>query len=206
MKTFYKTLLVFVVSTLGVDMASFGFELSATVPVNQTSETAAKAKINATNLARRQILYNVLSPYAQKEELNGLIHNSSSEDLMNLIASSSVSNEQISSDSYSANITMNIDNEAAKKWLDSNGIQNWVPLSNSYEKFTAFIVVPNGISDWAELKRITRSDNIEIETQVITGNQIVVKMPLNYRSKFTAALRGAGWRSTDNGGILQVWK
>ena len=189
-------------------MANFalGFELSATVPVNQTSETAAKAKINATNLARRQILYNVLSPYAQKEELNGLIHNSSSEDLMNLVASTSVSNEQMSSNGYSANITMNIDSDAAKKWLDKNGVQNWVPLGTTEEKFTAFIVVPNGIPDWAELKRITRSDNIEIETQVMTGNQIVVKMPLSYRSKFTAAVRGAGWRSTDNGGVLQVWK
>ena len=201
-----KKLCLFVFVALCVGQVAFGFELSATVPVNQTSETAAKAKINATNLARRQILYNVLSPYAQKEELNGLIHNSSSEELMNLISSSSVSNEQISSDSYSANITMTIDNEAAKKWLDSKGVQNWVPLSNSYEKFTAFIVVPNGIVDWAELKRITRGDNVEIETQVMTGNQIIAKMPLSYRSKFTAAVRGAGWRYTDNGGILQVWK
>ena len=206
MKMLLKKLCLFVFVALCVGQVAFGFELSATVPVNQTSETAAKAKINATNLARRQILYNVLSPYAQKEELNGLIHNSSSEELMNLISSSSVSNEQISSDSYSANITMTIDNEAAKKWLDSKGVQNWVPLSNSYEKFTAFIVVPNGIVDWAELKRITRGDNVEIETQVMTGNQIIAKMPLSYRSKFTAAVRGAGWRYTDNGGILQVWK
>ena len=117
-----KKLCSFVFVALCVGQVAFGFELSATVPVNQTSETAAKAKINATNLARRQILYNVLSPYAQKEELNGLIHNSSSEELMNLISSSSVSNEQISSDSYSANITMTIDNEAAKKWLDSKGV------------------------------------------------------------------------------------
>ena len=206
MKLFLKKLCLLVFVSLCVGQVAFGFELSATVPVNQTSDTAANAKINATNLARRQILYNVLSPYAQKEELNGLIHNSSSEELMNLIASSSVSNEQISSDSYSANITMNIDNEAAKKWLDSNGVQNWVPLSTSYEKFTAFVVVPNGLADWADLKRITRGDNIEIETQVMTGNQILIKLPLSYRSKFTAAIRAAGWRYTDNGGILQVWR
>ena len=206
MKTCCKTFFGLMVALFCMADVAFGFELSATVPVNQTSETAAKAKVNATNLARRQILYNVLSPYAQKEELNGLIHNSSSDELMNLIASSSVSNEQMSSNSYSANITMNVDNDAAKKWLDKNGVQNWVPLSSSEEKFTAFVVVPNGIPDWAELKRITRSDNMEIETQVMTGNQIVIKLPLNYRSKFTAALRSAGWRYTDNGGILQVWK
>lgn len=185
---------------------SFGLELIGTVPVNQTSDTAANAKIYATNLARRQILYNVLSQYSQKEELNGLIHDSSSEELMDVISSTSVANEQISSDSYSAIITMVIDNDAAKKWLDTKGVQNWVPLKSSSEKFTAFIVVPNGLADWAELKRITRASNVEIETQSMTGNQIVAKMPLNYQSKFTALIRGYGWKYTNNGGILQVWK
>ena len=202
-----KKLFVVLVSLFCVVHASFGLELSATVPVNQTSDTAANAKINATNLARRQILYNVLSQYAQKEELNGLIYNTSSDELMNLISSTSVANEQISSDTYSANITMVIDNYAAKRWLDDKGIQNWVPLNNaSAEKFTAFIVVQNGLVDWAELKRIARDGNVEIETQSMVGNQIVVKMPLDYRTRFTAAIRGAGWKYADNGGVLQVWK
>lgn len=204
--TYYKKLCGVFFLLLCVGSGALAFELSATVPVNQTSDTAANAKINATNLARRQIVYNVLSQYAQKEELNGLIHNSSSEELMDIVESTSVSNEHISSDSYSANITMNLDNEAAKRWLDSNGIQNWVPLKDSVEKFTAFIVVQNGLVDWAELKRIARAGNVEIETQTIVGNQVVVKMPLNYRTRFTAAVRGAGWKYTDNGGVLQVWK
>lgn len=202
----YKKLFGVFFLALSVFGGAWAFDLSATVPVNQTSDTAANAKIDATNLARRQILYNVLSQYAQREELNGLIHNSSSEELMNIVESTSVSNEQISSDSYSANITMVLDNVAAKKWLDANGIQNWVPLKDSVEKFTALIVVQNGLVDWAELKRIARAGNVEIETQTIVGNQVVVKMPLNYRTKFTAAVRGAGWKYTDNGGVLQVWK
>ncbi len=202
-----KKLFVVLVSLFCVVHASFGLELSATVPVNQTSDTAANAKINATNLARRQILYNILSQYAQKEELNGLIYNTSSDELMNLISSTSVANEQISSDTYSANITMVIDNYAAKRWLDDKGIQNWVPLNNaSAEKFTAFIVVQNGLVDWAELKRIARDGNVEIETQSMVGNQIIAKMPLDYRTRFTAAIRGAGWKYADNGGVLQVWK
>ena len=183
-----------------------GLELSATVPVNQTSDTAANAKINATNLARRQILYNVLSQYAQKEELNGLIYNTQSDELMNLISSTSVANEQISSDTYSANITMVIDNRAAKKWLDAAGIQNWIPFEEAKEKFTALIVVPNGLADWAELKRIAREGKVEIETQTMVGNQIIAKLPLNYQSRFMAAVREAGWRYTNNGGVLQVWK
>lgn len=185
---------------------AFGVELRGNVSVNQTNDTAAQAKTNAINSARRQILFNVLSQYTQKDYLNDVLQKTSDDELTDLIASTSVSNEQISSDTYSANVMMNLDNEAVKKWLNAKGIQNWVPSQYSDEKFTAFIVVQNGIVDWAELKRIARDDNIDIETKNITGNQIVVKIPVNYRSKFTANIHKFGWKYTDNNGILQIWK
>lgn len=186
--------------------SAFGVDLSGTVSVNQVSNTATDAKTNAMNRARRQILYDVLSQYSQREYLNDVLQKSSNDELMDLIISTSVSNEQISSNAYSANVTMNLDNEAVKKWLNNHGVQNWVPSAYSDEKFSVFVVVQNGIADWSELKRIARNDNIEIETQHIAGNQILAKMPLNYRSKFTANIRGAGWKYTDNNGILQIWK
>lgn len=191
---------------MGVASNSFGVGLIGEVSVNQTSDTAANAKINAINSARRQILSNVLSQYSNKDSLIELIQNTSDEDLMNVISSTSVSNEQMSSTGYSANITMNLDNDAVKKWLNSNNVQNWVPLMESGERFTVVMIVSNGIQDWAELKRIARDDNIEIETQNITGKQVVAKMPLSYRTKFTAAVRDAGWKYTDNDGVLQIWK
>lgn len=180
--------------------------LTGTVSINQVSDTAAKAKINAMNVARRQIISNVLSQYTENSSFSELIQNVSNDDLINLVSSVSVSNEQMSTNSYSANIVMNLDNLAVKKWLSENNVQNWVPLNESDERFTVVIVVPNGIQDWAELKRITRSANFEMETQSIIGNQIVVKMPLNYRTKFTASVRNNGWKYVDNNGTLQVWK
>ncbi len=190
----------------GLVCDAFCAGLSGSISVNQTSDTAAKAKINALNLARRQILTNVLSQYANKDSLNELIQQTSNDDLMNLILSSSVSNEQMSANGYSAKITMNIDNDAAKKWLNANEVQNWVPLMESDEKFSVLMTVPNGLQDWAELKRIARADNIEIETQNLQGKQIIAKMPLSYRTKFTAAIRGAGWKYSDKDGVLQIWK
>jgi hypothetical protein len=186
--------------------ASFGANLSGSISVNETSDTAANAKINAVNSARRQILSGVLSQYSNKDALNELIKNTSNDDLMNLISSSSVANEQMSSNSYSAKITMNIDNDVTKKWLTENNVQNWIPFAENSERFTVLMVVSNGIQDWAELKRVVRDDNIEIETQSIVGNQIVAKMPLTYRTKFTAAVKNAGWKFADNGGVLQIWK
>jgi hypothetical protein len=186
--------------------AAFSAPLSGKVFVNETNDTAAKAKSVALSGARRQILYNVVSQYSDKSALSELIKGASDEDLMNLISETEVSNEQIASDTYSANIQMNIDNEAVKQWLNNNNIQNWIPSTEVSEKFVASIVVLNGISDWAELKRIAREENIDIDTQSITGNQIIVKIPLNLRGRFTAAVRGAGWKYSDNDGVLHIWK
>ena len=180
--------------------------LQGSVSVNQSSDTAADAKIKAINSARRQILVSVLSKYADSNALQNLVQDSSSDELTGLISSSSVSNEQISADTYSAKISMDIDNDAVKKWLDEHEIQNWIPSKESAERFSVYIVIQNGIPDWAELKRITREAGIEIETKTMQGNQITAKMPLNYRSKFTAAIRENGWKYADNNGTLQIWK
>ena len=90
-------------------------EMSGSVTVNQTSDTAANAKIDATNFARRQILSNVLSKYADVDSLNDLLQNTPSDELVNLIESSSVSNEHISSNGYTATIMMNIDNDTKNR-------------------------------------------------------------------------------------------
>lgn len=180
--------------------------LTGTVGVHETSETATDAKVKAINFARRKIIYSVLSSYSDATSLNELMQNTSSDELVDLVASSSVSDEQISNDSYSAKITMNLDNDAVKKWLAQNGIQNWVPSAESAERFSMFIVVPNGIADWAELKRAARENKVELETQSMNGKKVIAKMPVANRAKFTATIREMGWKYTDNGGVLQIWK
>ena len=158
------------------------------------------------DVARRQILLDVLSNYSEIDALTELLDKTSDEDLVGLISAASVSNEHISSETYSATITMDIDNDTVKKWLTLNDVKNWVPIAETTEMFSMFVVVPNGISDWAELKRIANDDKIEINTIAIVGNQIFAKLPLSYRTKFTAAIRDAGWRFADNSGVLQVWR
>lgn len=206
MKFWCKNLFVALFFVVGIIPMVNAVELSGNVAVNQVSDTAANAKNKAMNLARRQILFDVLSQYTSKDYLNEVLQKASDDELLDLVASTSVANEHISSNAYSANVVMNLDNDAVKNWLNNQGVQNWIPSKYSDEKFTAFIVVQNGLVDWAELKRIARDDNIDIETQNITGNQIVAKIPVNYRSKFTVNIHKIGWKYTDNGGILQIWK
>lgn len=195
----------FLLSALSGSVA-FAANLSGVINVNKTADTASDAKNEAMNNAVRNVIFNVLSKYTNNEEFSELMQKTTDEELMNIVSSSGVANEQMSATDYSAQITINIDNDAAKKWLNDNEVQNWVPLLESDEKFTVLITLDNGLVDWAELQRLVREDKFEIETQSINGNQIVAKMPLNYRSKFTVSVRGAGWRYSDNDGVLQIWK
>lgn len=185
---------------------SFATDLVGAANVSQTSETAAKAKSEAMDIARRRILFDVLSNYSEIDSLTDLLDKTSDADLLRFISAVSVSNEHISSETYSATITMNIDNDMVKKWLTLNDVKNWVPIAENTEMFSVFIVVPNGLADWAELKRITNNDKKEMNVITMIGNQIFAKLPLSYRTKFTASLREAGWRYADNSGVLQVWR
>ena len=203
---FVSTVLCTLLVACFVPAIANGAVLSGSVTVHQNSDTAAKAKNKAMNDAVRQVLMNVVSKYADAGAFTNLLNDSKDEDLINFVTSSSVANEQISATGYSAKITMNLDNDAIKNWLTLNGVQNWIPVVESGEQFTISVVLPNGIVDWAELKRIAREDGIEIETKTITGNNVIAKMPVSYRTKFTIAVRNAGWRYTDNDGILQIWK
>ena len=189
-----------------VEVSAYGTNLSGNIAINKTADTALEAKNDAMNDAVRTVLYNVLSRYSNKEELSELINKTSDESLMNLVSSSGVSNEQMSTTDYSAQITINIDNDAAKKWLNDNDVQNWVSLAENDEKFAVMITIQNGLVDWAELKRIVREDKFDIETESINGNHIIAKMPLSYRSQFTVTVREAGWKYSGKDGVLQIWK
>ena len=191
---------------LGGQQDVFAIDLIGSAFITQTSDTAAKAKTEAMDIARRRILFEVLSNYSEIDSLTELLDSTEDSELESFVSAVGVSNEHISSETYSATITMDIDNDMVKKWLTLHDVRNWVPVAETAEMFSVFIVVPNGISDWAELKRIVRHDNVAMGTVTIVGNQVFAKLPLNYRTKFTAAIREAGWRYADNSGVLQIWK
>jgi len=183
-----------------------GAALSGSVMTHQSSDTAANAKTKAMSVAMRQVMFDAVSKYTDSNALRDLLENTKDNDLVNFVVSSSVSNEQISATDYSAKITVVLNNVALKNWLNQNEIQNWIPVVESGEQFLISVVLPNGITDWAELKQIAREDGFEIETKTIAGNNVIAKLPLSYRTKFTIAVRSAGWKFTDNNGVLQIWK
>lgn len=181
-------------------------KLAGTASVNVTSDTSATAKNMAMDEARRQIISDTLSQYANREQLTAVLQKASGEDLMNLIASSGIDGEKLSDTTYSANITMTLDGAAAKQWMDDNDIQNWLSDGQSGDKFVAIITLGDKMANWMELRRIARDEKIDMATKYIQGNQIVVELPSASRSAFTIAVREAGWRYNDQDGALRLWK
>ena len=156
--------------------------------------------------ARRQIITESLSQYVNPEQLTDTVRNATKAELTNLISSSSIEGEKQSDTTYSANITMSIDKNAAKQWLMENDVQNWLTDDTVGDKFILQAVMSDKLANWMELKQIAREEGIDLSTRYINGNQITVEIPMKDRSNFTIAIRERGWRYYDKDGVLRIWK
>ena len=180
--------------------------LSGTAAVNVTSETAAAAKNIALDNARRQIVRDALSPYTDKDALAAVIKDASASDLTNLIATSGIDGEQQSATTYSAHITMTLDNAAVRRWLNANNIQSWLPDNTDGDQVMVVVTLRDRVGDWMQLNQIARGENIDLNTRNISGNQLTMSIPESGRRMFVSAARSAGWQATDDGGLLRIWK
>lgn len=186
--------------------AAADLNLSGSVSLNITSDTAANAKDMAFEEARRQIISEALSQYANTEQLQQAIDSAASQDLVNLVASSGIEGEKLSDTTYSATISMVLDTGATKQWLTDNNVQNWLNDGEFESKFITLIALPDKMSGWIELNRIARQEKLDLTTKYIMGNQVIVELPVVSRAKFTIAVREAGWRYSDQDGVLRIWK
>ena len=180
--------------------------LSGTAPVNVTSDTAAAAKNIAFDSARRQIVLDTLAPYTDRVRLNEVVKTASADDLANLIAASSIDGEQQSATTYSANITMTLDNTAVRKWLAANDLQNFLAVPGGGNQILVVVNMRNRMADWIILNQMARGENIELNTRSINGAQMTLEIPESSRTGFVAAARASGWQVSSDDGVLRMWK
>lgn len=201
---------IFAVMFLSVAMAfgAVAADMSGVASVNVTSDTAADAKTIALNQARRQIVTQVLGKYADPTQVQVAVKDAKQSELMNLISSSSIDGERQSDTTYTANVTMFVDTDAARRFLADNNIQNWLSDANASGANGVMILVSmsDRVGNWMELKRIARSVGTDLNTKYMMGNQATIEMPVNLRGAFVSAVRGAGWRFADQDGALRIWK
>lgn len=180
-------------------------QLMSSANVSVASDTATNAKNIAMDEARRQVIVDCLLPYSDNSGLRGAVKSEKSSVLMNLISSSEIANEKLSDTTYSARVTMSVNNVAAKNWLDSRGVQNWIPVGTvSTNNFTLAVNLSNKISDWASVRRAAIGAGIDLNTKYIEGNKIVFAAPSSKRGAITIALRDNGWRYQDIDGVLTL--
>lgn len=201
-----KKFLMAVCCMAAVSSAHAAADLSGTASVNVTSDTAANAKSMAFDEARRQIITDALRQYAIPDQLADAVANASAGELTNLIASSSIDSEKLSDTTYSANITMTLDRGAAGRWMVDNNVQNWLPDGTTGDKFVVVVNATDPMAGWIELNDIARAEHVDLATKFMMGNQITAELPAANRAAFTIALREAGWRYSDQDGVLRIWK
>lgn len=181
-------------------------QLRGMASVNVTSDTAVTAKNMAFDEARRQVLSDVLRQYADVNAVQELLKKSKTSDLANLISSSSIDGEKLSDTTYSANISMVLDEDAVRTWLTENSVQNWLPDDTARDVFTVSVSMSDAINNWADLNRIARLENIDLGTKYMTGNTAILELPISSRGAFTIAIRESGWRFANQDGVLRIWK
>ena len=197
---------IFYILSLFARSAASAADLRGNVSLNITSDTAAAAKNIAMVEARRQIVSDVLAQYSDRALLMDALGATSDEVLNSLIASTSIAGEQVSTTTYSANISMEIDAGAARSWLMENGIQNWLPNADGENRLVVLAEMSSPLVQWAELNDISRREKIDINVKNINGNQLMIDLPVTLRGAFTIALRENGWRYSNMDGALRVWK
>ena len=197
---------IFYILSLFAMSAASAADLHGNVSLNITSDTAAAAKNIAMVEARRQIVSDVLAQYSDRALLMDALGATGDEVLNSLIASTSIAGEQVSTTTYSANISMEIDAGAARSWLTENGIQNWLPNADGENRLVVLAEMSSPLVQWVELNDISRREKIDINVKNINGNQLMIDLPVTSRGAFTIALRENGWRYSNMDGALRVWK
>jgi len=196
-----------VITLCGIPVLAMAAGLTGTAHVNITSDTAATAKKMAFDEARRQIIVDVLSPYADSSALRTAVANEKNAVLTNLIESSGISGEKLSDTTYSANINMTVNRVAAKNWLLGHDVQNWLRTEeDDGNKFTIVATLRDKFADWGQIRRAASGAGVDLETESINGNQIVFRANAGRRGALTVALRENGWRYQDRDGLLHIFK
>ena len=192
-----RSFFVGVVLCLGT-VSVWAVDLSGSAAVSITSDTAANAKNMAFDDSLRQ--------YVDVDAMAVALQNAKNSELANLVATSSIDGEKVSDTTYFANITMMLDSNAARTWLENNNVQHWLPDESKRDVFVVSVKLSDPIADWIQLNQIARNERIDLGTQSIAGNMVTLELPVSARGKFTIAVREGGWRYASSDGVLKIWK
>lgn len=190
--------------------ANASSDLTETSSIEITAATATDAKAKAMNSVRREIFVDVLSRYSEKPIIEKLVAETDDSDLINMVSSVSIGNERVSSTSYSADITMTLDQPSVQRWMLSNNIPNYMAAATDSDMSVSVVIDLNGLGDWIEFRKLLRVagiwDDLHFETKSIFGGQIITSINANQKNKMIDVVRSGGWNIGQSQGILKISK
>lgn len=181
-------------------------ELRGMASVNVTSDTAMTAKNIAFDEARRQIIRDSLRQYVDVDALNTAMRGAKGAELAELVATSSIDGEKLSDTTYSANISMVLDADAVRGWLDTRGIKNWLPEDGVGDSMVVSVKMSDAMANWIQLNQILRDGKFDTMLRSMTRDTAVFELPASGRDRFVGAVRAAGWRYENSDGGIRIWK
>jgi len=208
-----KLLLLFLLFTIHYSLFTVSAfaapNLTDTVSVEQAADTAFAAKTNAMNTARRQIFMHVVSRYADTGAVSTAAPDLTDAQILNMVASTSISNEKTSTTSYAADVTATFARASVEKWLRDNNIpNNMAAADDSGPRAAVQFDVAGGLRAWVSLNQSLRTagvwDDANIRLVSIWGRNVTATINAAQRGAFVTALQNLGWNVSDENGILKV--
>lgn len=187
-------------------VSAHAVELRGMASVNVTSDTAMTAKNIAFDEARRQIIRDSLRQYVDVDALNTAMRGAKGTELAELVATSSIDGEKLSDTTYSANISMVLDADVVRGWLDTRGIKNWLPEDGGGDSMVVSVKMSDAMANWIQLNQILRDGKFDTMLRSMTRDTAVFELPASGCDRFVGAVRAAGWRYENSDGGIRIWK
>lgn len=181
-------------------------ELRGMASVNVTSDTAMTAKNIAFDEARRQIIRDALRQYVDVDALNAAMRGAKGSELAELVATSSIDGEKLSDTTYSANISMMLDVDAVRGWLDAGGVKNSLPEDGVGDFVVVSVKMSDAMANWIQLNQILRDGKFDTVLRSMTRDTAMFELPVSGRDRFVGDVRAAGWRYENSDGGITIWK
>jgi len=187
---------------------TYAVNLTSIIDHGTSGSTAASAKQSANNAAIRAAASEVLGRYADRGLVSEALDNTEDARLLNMVTSTSISNERASRTAYSARFTISFSRSAMEKWYGENNIADFLGAADDSGNRSLVVIEVKDLREWAALRQAMRSASTDFNLRInsIFRNSATAYVNARERYKFQTLARSNGWNASASDGVLRISK
>jgi hypothetical protein len=162
------------------------------VSIEKTAQTAALAKEQALNSARRTEFASVLTPRVGASLAATLSQEIPMAELIGLVDSVVIENEKSAATAYSADILIGFDKTAINEWLRAQGMDDFAANTLDANRARVFFESIGGLGGLAAIMRASRDTGADLKITSIGPSGIFANVRGDSYESFVSAVRVAG--------------